>query len=259
MPLTDWGWQITPEELSAWLVEDTGHWLVVDKPPFVVCHPSKHGPWSSLIGACREYCGLERLHMPFRLDRETSGVVVLAKDAETGSRMQRAVERRHVHKTYLAILTGELREVADVDAPLGPHPGSKVVMRRAVVAEGQPARTRFTPLAAGGGYTLARVETATGRLHQVRVHAAHLGHALAGDKIYGPDESLFLEFVEKGFSERLAACLPLRRHALHCAEVVFDPSPWWSEGLRFCAPLAADLAEFCRDVMRIDFTTGATL
>jgi 23S rRNA pseudouridine1911/1915/1917 synthase len=79
-------------------------------------------------------------------------------------------------------------------------------------------------------------------LHQIRVHAAWLGHPVAGDKIYGPDETLFLEFIERGFSERLAAALPLRRQALHAARVVFRPE---GEEWRFEAPLTEDLRSFC--------------
>jgi len=98
MPCREWGWEITPEELRGWILYEDERLLVVNKPGLVVCHPSKHGPWSSLIGACREYLSLERLHMPSRLDRETSGVVVFARDAEAGSLLQRAMQNRKVHK-----------------------------------------------------------------------------------------------------------------------------------------------------------------
>lgn len=233
MPPTAWGWEITPEELESWILERAPGWLVINKPPYVVCHPSKRGPWSSLAGACREYLGLERVHMPFRLDRETSGLVVIATDPVIASQMQRAVQQRRVRKIYLAILTGELREPVTVDAPIGRLGTTRVAIRQGVIEGGQRAVTRFVPLQTGGGYTLARVEPETGRLHQIRVHAAHIGHAIAGDKIYGPDESLFLEFLESGFSPRLASILPMPRHALHCAEVFFDAAPAFPEGLHF--------------------------
>jgi len=241
MPPAAWGWEITPAELESWILEHTPQWLVLNKPPYVVCHPSKRGPWSSLAGACREYLGLQRVHMPFRLDRETSGVVVIAKDPATASQMQRAVQQRRVRKIYLAILTGELGEAVTVDAPIGRLGATRVAIRQGVIEGGQRAVTRFIPLHSEGGYTLARVEPETGRLHQIRVHAAHIGHAIAGDKIYGPDESLFLEFLESGFSPRLASALPLPRHALHCAEVHFDPAAWCPSGLHFHAPLFPDL------------------
>src|SRR5690242_5498089 len=120
MPATEWGWLIAPEELRSWILEETADLLVLNKPAHAVCHPSRYGPWSSLIGACREYLGDAVLRMPFRLDRETSGVLLFARDHETGSRLQRAVQARRFRKTYHAILTGELRERAVVTGAIGP-------------------------------------------------------------------------------------------------------------------------------------------
>jgi 23S rRNA pseudouridine1911/1915/1917 synthase len=217
MPLTSWGWEITPEEIAEWTLHEDSDLLVVNKPGLVVCHPSKHGPWSSLIGACREVLGVDRLHMPSRLDRETSGVVVFAKNAATASRLQTAIQRGDVHKEYHAILCGDLHEPVSVDQPIGGAAGSRVAVRRAVVAGGQSARTDFVPLAAAGGYTLARVRPHTGRMHQIRVHAAWLGHPVAGDKIYGPDETLFLEWITSGWTDRHESLLAIRRHALHAS------------------------------------------
>jgi 23S rRNA pseudouridine1911/1915/1917 synthase len=239
MPATAWGWEITPDELRSWIVEETPELIVVNKPGLVVCHPSKHGPWSSLVGACREHFGLPRLHMPSRLDRETSGVVVLAKTHEAASRLQRAAEARRVRKTYHAVLCGELREPRTVSEPIGREEGSAFVGRQCVTAAGRPAETEFIPLAWSSGYTLARVHPRSGRLHQIRVHAASMGHAVAGDKLYGPDPSLMLEFIRYGFTPRLAAALPLNRHALHASELAFDPAPV------FRAPLAPDFVAFC--------------
>lgn len=243
MPRTDWGWQITPQELSTWIIQQSDELLVLNKPGLVVCHPSKHGPWSSLIGACREYLGDGTLHMPSRLDRETSGVMVFARTRELGSRLQTAVQLRQVRKSYVAILEGTLRDAVQVDQPIGRALESLVFLKQGARADGQPARTCFEPLEWRGGYTLARVTTETGRLHQIRVHAAWLGHAVAADKLYGPDEGLFLEFIEQGFSARLQAVLPMERQALHAAEMLFDLE---NGPMEFRAPLAADMAEFWR-------------
>lgn len=243
---------ISPEDLRGWIVCDDGDLVVVNKPPNVLCHPSKNGPWSSLIGACREYFGVERLHMPSRLDRETSGVVCLARSAELGSRLQKAMQNRQVRKSYFAILEGVLEGRHDVRAALGKDRTSAVAVKQAVVAVedgGYPAETRFDVLEARGGFTLARVTPLTGRLHQIRVHAAWLGAPLAGDKLYGPDSTLFLEFVERGFTDRLAAALAHPRQALHASRLEFD----LAEGpLLLDAPLADDLAGFCRTRMGIE-------
>lgn len=235
MPRTEWGWEISPEELRSWILFEDERLLVVNKPGLVVCHPSKRGPRSSLIGACREYLGVERLHMPSRLDRETSGVVVFAKDAALGSLLQRAISHRKVRKVYHAVLMGVLEAAVTVEAGIGKDPGSAVWMKQAVVDDGQPARTEFFPVAAVDGYTLARVEPHTGRMHQIRVHAASIGHAVAGDKIYGPDEKLFLEFLEKGWTARHGEMLRFERQMLHASEWQYPDLP-----LCFYAPLPTE-------------------
>ena len=246
---------IKPEDMPAWIIHDDERLLVVNKPGDVVCHPSKDGPWSSLVGAVREFAKLEAAHLVFRLDRETSGLVVFAKDPKTASRLQKAVQQRRVSKAYLAVITGELRDPTTVDQPLGDDTGSPVFVKSMVRPDGQRAVTHFTPVATGGGpstgsgpraeprgFTLARVVTETGRKHQIRAHAQWLGHSLVGDKIYGPDARLFLDFIDHGWSEALAAKLLLQRQALHCAEI--DLRNAGIENV-FSAPLPADLREFC--------------
>lgn len=240
MPAAPWGWLVTSEELHSWILEENAHWLVVNKPPLVVCHPSKYGPWSSLIGACRQWTGCDPLHMPFRLDRETSGVVLFAKDGATGRELQAAVARRRVSKTYYAVLSGNMTEPIEVDGPIGKHPDSRVLMRRGVVPGGKEARTLFLPVSRSNGFTLARVEPATGRMHQIRVHAAHAGHPIVGDKIYGPDENLYIEFLKTGYTPLLAEKLLLNRQALHCSDVVFEDL-----GLSFHAPIPGDMLALC--------------
>ena len=241
---TDTVRQIKPEELKAWIVHEDARLLVINKPGDVVCHPSKAGPWSSLVGAAREYTGLPTMHLVFRLDRETSGVVVLAKDAKMASRLQTAMMDRRAGKVYQAILTGELREAVTVDQPLGDDVESPVFVKSAVCADGKPSVTHFEPLATAAGFTLARVRTESGRKHQIRVHAHWMGHPLVGDKIYGPDDRLYLEFIDKGWSEAMAAQLHLPRQALHCAEI--DLRAVKIEPV-FLAPLAEDMRRFCAE------------
>lgn len=208
MPRTDWGWLITEAELRSWILFEDERILAVNKPAHVVCHPSKHGEWSSLIGACRGYLDTAELHMPTRLDRETSGVVVIVKDAVTRRRIHRAGLAHQIHKYYHAVLRGWLMEETTVDQPIGLAPGSRVAARRAVTSDGQPASTKFEPVYRSQGYTLAHVTPLTGRTHQIRVHADWLGLPIAGDKLY-PDENVFLEFLKTG--------QPEERQALHAS------------------------------------------
>jgi 23S rRNA pseudouridine1911/1915/1917 synthase len=233
---------IDPAELESWVIHEDEHLLVVNKPGDVVCHPSKHGPWSSLVGAARERCGLPTIHLVFRLDRETSGVVVMAKEPRMASRLQTAMQDRRVGKVYFALLTGELPEPIRVEQPLGVDTASPVFMKSAVCAGGQPAVTRFEPLSRGGGFTLVRVTTETGRKHQIRAHAQWLGHSVVGDKIYGPDARLYLEFIDSGWTPSLCERLLLPRQALHCAQIDLRTA-----GIPFVfeAPLPSDMKDFC--------------
>jgi 23S rRNA pseudouridine1911/1915/1917 synthase len=233
---------ITPEEVPAWILYEDDQLLVVNKPGDVVCHPSKAGPWSSLVGALREHTGLPTVHLIFRLDRETSGIVVLAKDSAMASRLQVAMQKRQVGKVYLAILVGELRRPTTVNQPLGDDVNSVVFLKSGVVEGGQESVTHFTPLTYGGGFTLARVVTETGRKHQIRAHAQWLGFPLVGDKIYGPDARCYLEFIDHGWTPTLAEQLLLSRQALHCAEIDLRLA-----GLPyvFKAPMPWDLKSFC--------------
>jgi len=235
--------QITPAELRSWIIFEDERLFVVNKPGDIVCHPSKDGPWSSLVGAVREHLGGGSMHLIFRLDRETSGVVVLAKDAATGRRLQMAAQDRRYSKTYFAVLTGELAAETVVDQPLGPDLRGPIMVKSCVVpvGQGQNAITRFTPLDAGNGFTLVRVATETGRKHQIRAHAEWLGHSLVGDKIYGPDQRLFLDFVQNGWTAALAERLLLPRQALHCAEIDLTLA---GETHVFRTPLPEDLREF---------------
>ncbi len=233
---------IEADELKSWVLCSDEQVLVIDKPADVVCHPSKAGPRSSLAGAVREHLGLARAHLVFRLDRETSGVVVFAKDPAAAGRLQRAMCLHQVGKVYLAIMTGELSGPVTVDQPLGDDEESPVLAKAAVRPDGRAAVTHFTPLSCGGGFTLARVVTETGRKHQIRAHAQWLGKSLAGDKIYGPDARYFLEFIEHGWTPALAAKLPLPRQALHCAEIDMRRA---GVDRVFSAPLPPDLRAFC--------------
>jgi 23S rRNA pseudouridine1911/1915/1917 synthase len=235
---------VTPAELESWIVEEDDDFIVFNKPGNIVCHPSKDGPWSSVAGAVKECRGMETAHLVSRLDRETSGVLIVAKKREAARVSQMAMQHRRVTKTYLAVLRGELPAPVLVDEPMGRDADSPVAVKHKVSRDpsAKTAVTFFEPLCAAGGYTLAQVTPHTGRTHQIRVHARWLGAPVVADKLYGPDELLYLDFVEHGWTPRQSAVLELPRHMLHAFRLEFkDPALQRV----FQAPFAADLREFC--------------
>jgi 23S rRNA pseudouridine1911/1915/1917 synthase len=242
---------IKPEVLPEWIVFEDDDLLVVNKPGDIVCHPSKQGPWSSLVGACREYTGLETIHLVHRLDRETSGLVIMAKNRKAARVTQMAFEHRQVAKSYVTIVEGEVQEPVHVKNHLARDLESPVYIKQAVRRSNssQRAETEFAPLLVAGGFSFLRVTPHTGRKHQIRAHAQWLGHPIVGDKIYGPDDSLYLEFIEHGWTPRLAAALPLRRQALHAAAVRFLVPDFERS---FLAPLLPDMEDFLRERMGVE-------
>ena len=237
-------------ELRTWVIRDDEQLLVLDKPGWLVCHPSKNGPWSSLAGAVREVFKPDVIRFVYRLDRETSGVIVLAKTEAMGGRLGKAILQGKIGKLYVALLEGELTGPVTVNQPLGPDPTANVTVKSRVGsgADSQEAVTIFHPLLARGGFTLAGVELLTGRKHQIRAHAEWLQHRVVGDKLYGPDPGLYLEFAIKGWTERHSALLPLTRQALHCAAIDLRPT-----GLDYLlrAHWPKDLARFAERRMQL--------
>jgi 23S rRNA pseudouridine1911/1915/1917 synthase len=235
---------VDPADFPAWIIREDEDLLVVNKPGWLVCHPSKNGPMSSLVGVVREHTGAAKLHLVARLDRETSGLVIFAKRPAVARKFQMAIQNRIVRKSYLAILEGELKEVLKVDASIARRRGGPVIVKSEVSQDrtAQTAVTHFEPLHAAKGFTFGRIRPETGRKHQIRVHAEHIGHKIVGDKIYGPDETLYIEFIENGWTKRLEAMLPMQRQALHCHRADFD----FPEGtVSFEAPLQDDMLSFC--------------
>jgi 23S rRNA pseudouridine1911/1915/1917 synthase len=234
------------------IVAERDDFLVVEKPPFLLVHPTKPGNARTLWGELKQLLAFEianggQVSIVNRLDRETSGLVLVAKNSETARRFGLLMQEQRIAKEYLAIVWGWPDwETTSVDAPLlrqGTRMASAIWLKQAIHPAGAIARTdfrvekRFTRNSEER-FAVVRASPRTGRTHQIRVHLASLGHPIVGDKIYGPDENLYLEFIETGWTMTLEAKLLLPRHALHSASLEIEVGqPWTSD-------LPPDLASF---------------
>ena len=214
--------------------------LAVNKPAGLVCHPTKGDEYSSLISRARLYLKSERSpHMLNRLDRETSGIVVLAKRDQHAAGLRRIWEQRKVNKTYLAIVHGHpAMDTTLIDEPTGKDEQSHISIKDCVRADGAPAQTEFTVLKRfthdERPFALLRVEPRTGRKHQIRIHLQHAGNPIVGDKLYAGDEELYLAFVQERLTPEQKAKLILPWQALHAQSVDFQ---WRDQHFHFtCEP-----------------------
>lgn len=244
------------------VVDETGDYIVVDKPAFLLTHPTKPDQRVTLWKQLRELLAFEianggQVSIVNRLDRETSGLVLVAKTAAAARRFGVLMQGHAVHKEYLAIVRGWPEwETKIVDAPLdrqGKHQPSRIWLKQTIHPSGAEAVTelrvarRFARpvLSAIEGSTTTENEFAliraiprTGRTHQIRVHLASVGHPIVGDKIYGPDEKLYLEFIETGWTPKLERELLLPHQALHSAKLAIKNKHEWT------SELPGDLARF---------------
>ena len=225
------------------VIHEDSDLLVVNKPAGLVCHPTKTDERSSLIGRVRLHLGHAEGRLVNRLDRETSGLVLVAKSASVAGELGKLIESSVVEKEYAAIVQGccayktlsPMRQSFaqegpgpdefTIDAPLGKDESSAVAIRDCVRPDGAAARTQvrvekcFTR--AGGGFSLLRIQPLNGRKHQIRIHLAHVGHPLVGDKIYGADEQIYLRLVRGELTDGDRARLLLANHALHAGRLKF--------------------------------------
>lgn len=213
------------------IVAESDDWLVIDKPPFLEVHPTKPGGNPTLWDGLRALLSFElmtggQVSIINRLDRETSGLTLVAKTRDAARTFSRLMADRAFQKEYLAIAWGwPAEDEWVVDAPmlrLGEVEPFRIHLKQGLHPRGVPSKTRFrverrfereTPN--GHRFSVIRAFPETGRTHQIRVHLSASGHPIVGDKIYGPDEQCYLEFIETGWTEALAQRLILPRHALH--------------------------------------------
>jgi 23S rRNA pseudouridine1911/1915/1917 synthase len=228
-----------PPELPPIVYEDD-RLIAFDKPAGMLVHPAGQKFVYALIGLARRARPIPSLDLVHRLDRETSGVVLLAKDVEANAHVKNAIRHHQVSKTYQAIVRGVVPwESTLVDAPIGSSPSSIVRVRRAVVPHGLPSKTEVRVLQRMAAHTLVECRPISGRTHQIRLHLEYTGFPILGDKLYGQPDDVFLEWLREGATERVKEAIGFPRHALHAASLVF-PHPRGSP-LRIHAPLAGDM------------------
>jgi len=244
-----------PKRALNFLYEDE-HFIAVDKPPGLLSYPIGPRRLSALSIARRQLevrGGDSELRPLHRIDRETSGVLLMARHIDADRALKLAFKNRLVKKSYLALVRGALEQDEQVvDVPIGPDVEGPIRIKMAVSVDGKPAVTHLRVIerfgatewgAAGKGYSWVAATPQTGRTHQIRLHLAHLGHPLVGDKVYCDEGRAFLRRWEGKMDEEDLARLELRRHALHALDLSFS-HPITEERIDLRASIPQDLVDF---------------
>lgn len=238
------------EEIALPVLYEDAHLLAIDKPPLVTVHPTARYHKNTVIERLRQARPGAFLALIHRIDRETSGVLMLAKHLEAERAFKRLLEERSlggeesVKKTYLAVTRG-VPEVVRCELPveLDTENSLRVKMRIAEPGQGLEARTDIEVCETRAGYALCRLGLHTGRQHQIRLHLAALGCPVVGDKLYGPDERLLARAADGELTEDDLELLEHPRQLLHAERYDFV-HPVTAEPLRLVAPLPQDLRSF---------------
>lgn len=224
-----------PQDIPLDIVYEDEHLLVVNKPKGMVVHPAPGNPDGTLVNALLYHCagdlsgigGAIRPGIVHRIDKDTSGLLVVAKDDATHQGLSEQMAVHDIHRVYHAVVYGNLKEdCGTVDAPIGRDPKDRKKMA-VTPNNSKPARTHWQVLERFGNFTYIACKLETGRTHQIRVHMSHIGHPLAGDAVYGPRN--VLRFLDG--------------QCLHAKELGFR-HPITGEYLRFDSELPAYFQEY---------------
>ncbi len=211
--------------------------LVIDKPAGLVVHPGagnpRHTLQNALLGLDPKLALVPRAGLVHRLDKDTSGLLVVARTPEAHAALVKALAARTISRQYLAVCSGVMTGGGTVDEPIGRHRTQRT--RMAVRRDGRPAVTHYRVLQRFRAHTLVRAELESGRTHQIRVHLAHIGNAIVGDPLYGGRRRM-----PAGCAPQLAAALgAFRRQALHAERLALD-HPLTGRRLEWQAPVPED-------------------
>ncbi|RPI62811.1 MAG: 23S rRNA pseudouridine(1911/1915/1917) synthase RluD [Lysobacterales bacterium] len=237
-----------PEPIPLTVVHADDALLVIDKPVGLVVHPgagNRRGTLqNALLQLYPDLAVLPRAGLVHRLDKDTSGLLLVARTLQSHTALTAALERREIKRTYRAIVQGVLTGGGIVDAPIGRHRRERTKM--AVAEGGRPARTRYRVVERFRAHTYCELELETGRTHQIRVHMAHIRAPLLGDPVYGGRPKL----PPAAGDELRAALQAFRRQALHASSLELK-HPKTGAALAFESPLAPDFAALLK-LLRVD-------
>jgi 23S rRNA pseudouridine1911/1915/1917 synthase len=230
--------EAAPQSIPLERVHEDPHVFVIDKPAGLVVHPGAGNPdqtlQNALLALDPRLATLPRAGIVHRLDKDTSGLLIVARTVPAHTALVRMLEAREVHRGYEAIACGVMTAGGTVDAPIDRHPVDRV--RMAVRADGREAVTHYRVIRRYRAHTHVRIELETGRTHQIRVHLAHARYPLVGDKVYGGRLAM-----PKGASEELRQALrEFPRQALHAARLKLA-HPVTGRPLECASPLPADM------------------
>ena len=240
--------EVVAQEIPLDVLYEDEHLIVINKPAGLVIHPAAGNPDGTLVNALLAHCkdlsgigGVERPGIVHRLDKDTSGVLVAAKNDGAHRTLSLSFRWRTTEKRYLCVVYGvPARDEGVVDAPIARHPSER--KRMAVVQGGRISRTLWWTRERFAGTALVECRPVTGRTHQIRVHMAHIGHALVGDQVYAGKQ--WRGIADPALAAR---CHAFPRQALHAWRLTFT-HPVSGAAMTFEAPLPADLAALLADL-----------